>query len=121
MQDRRHCHSRRRLLEGHPLQIRLKQDWGRGYIFLLPQTAVCPDQMLAVMFLRYSEFRHRKPLDLVFHVVFDLWSTLLEHGLRFVQQFGEEARPHLWINKCNRPTPVLRRLNLTQAVRGKLI
>ena len=26
--------------EGHPLQVRHKQDWGRGYIFLLPQTAV---------------------------------------------------------------------------------
>ena len=26
--------------EGYPLQIRHKQDWGRGIILLLPQTAV---------------------------------------------------------------------------------
>ena len=28
--------------EGYPLQVRHKQDWGRGFIFLLPQTAVLP-------------------------------------------------------------------------------
>ena len=28
--------------EGHPLQVRHKQDWGRGFILLLPQTAVLP-------------------------------------------------------------------------------
>ena len=33
---------RRRRLEGHPLQVRHKQDWGRGFILLLPQTALLP-------------------------------------------------------------------------------
>ena len=28
--------------EGHPLQVRHKQDWGRGFIFLQPQTAALP-------------------------------------------------------------------------------
>ena len=28
--------------EGHPLQARYKQDWGRGFILLLPQTAALP-------------------------------------------------------------------------------
>ena len=28
--------------EGYPLQARHKQDWGRGFIFLLPQTAALP-------------------------------------------------------------------------------
>ena len=28
--------------EGYPLQVRYKQDWGRGFILLLPQTAVLP-------------------------------------------------------------------------------
>ena len=28
--------------EGHPLQVRHKQDWGRGFILLLPQAAVLP-------------------------------------------------------------------------------
>ena len=36
-------------------------------------------------------------------------------------QFGEEARPHLCMDKWNRPTPVRRRLSLTQAARGKPI
>ena len=29
--------------EGYPLQIRHKQDWGRGFILLLPQTAALPE------------------------------------------------------------------------------
>ena len=28
--------------EGYPLQVRHKQDWGRGFILLLPQTAALP-------------------------------------------------------------------------------
>ena len=28
--------------EGYPLQVRHKQDWGRGFILLLPQTAELP-------------------------------------------------------------------------------
>ena len=33
------CH---RHLKRYPLQVRHKQDWGRGFILLLPQTAVLP-------------------------------------------------------------------------------
>ena len=29
--------------EGHPLQVRHKQDWDRGFIPLLPQTAALPE------------------------------------------------------------------------------
>ena len=29
--------------EGHPLQVRHKEDWGRGFILLLPQTAALPE------------------------------------------------------------------------------
>ena len=29
--------------KGHPLQVRHKQDWGQGFILLLPQTAVLPE------------------------------------------------------------------------------
>ena len=36
-------------------------------------------------------------------------------------QFGEGARPHLCMDEWNSPTPVRRRLSLTQAVWGKLI
>ena len=30
------------LFEGNPLQVRHKQDWGRGFILLLPQTGALP-------------------------------------------------------------------------------
>ena len=30
-------------LKGHPLQVRQKQDWGRGFNLLLPQAAVLPE------------------------------------------------------------------------------
>ena len=36
-------------------------------------------------------------------------------------QFGEGARPHFCTDEWNRPTPVRRRLSLTQAARGKPI
>ena len=29
--------------EGYPLQVRYKQDWGRVFILLLPQTAALPE------------------------------------------------------------------------------
>ena len=32
-----------RRLKGHPLQVRHKQDWGQGFILLLPQDAVLPE------------------------------------------------------------------------------
>ena len=31
------------LFEGHPVHVRHKQDWGRGFILLLPQDAVLPE------------------------------------------------------------------------------
>ena len=31
--------------ERYPLQIRHKQDWGRGFILLLPQTAELPESV----------------------------------------------------------------------------
>ena len=35
--------SRRHRFEGHPIQVRHKQDWGRGFILLLLQAAVLPE------------------------------------------------------------------------------
>ena len=34
--------SRRRHLKRYPLQVRHKQDWGQGFILVLPQTAALP-------------------------------------------------------------------------------
>ena len=40
-----YCHSlsSSSSFEGYPLQLRHKQDWGRGFILLLPQTAELPE------------------------------------------------------------------------------
>ena len=47
------------------------------------------------------------------------WSAVCSEAPH--SQFGEGARPHLCMEEWNRPTPVRRRLNLTQAARGKPI
>ena len=47
------------------------------------------------------------------------WSAVCSEAPH--SQFGEGARPHLCMDKWNRPTPVRRRLSLTQAARGKPI
>ena len=59
---------------------------GRGFILLLPQAVFFLNEMLAVMLLNQHRVLHSKPSDLVLHVVPDVWDTLLEHGLRFVQR-----------------------------------
>ena len=45
------------------------------------------------------------------------WSAVCSEAPH--SQFGEGARPHLCMDEWNRPTPVRRRLNLTQAAWGK--
>ena len=67
--------------EGHPLQARHKQDWGRGFILLLPQTAVLPGSDAGSDVIKpASSFVIQ---NRVLHVVPDVWGTLLVHGLRF--------------------------------------
>ena len=47
------------------------------------------------------------------------WSAVCSEALHL--QFGEGGRPYLCMDERNRPTPVRRRLSLTQAARGKPI
>ena len=47
------------------------------------------------------------------------WSAVCSEAPH--SQFGEGARPHLCTDEWNRPTPVRRRLSLTQAARSKPI
>ena len=47
------------------------------------------------------------------------WSAVCSEAPHL--QFGEGARPHLCMDEWNRPTPVRRRLSLTQAARVKPI
>ena len=52
------------------------------------------------------------------HVV-STWSAVCSEAPH--SQFGEGARPHLCMDEWNRPTPVRRRLSLTQAAWAKPI
>ena len=116
--------NRRRRLERYPLQVRHKQDWGRGFILLLPQAVVL--HILAVMLLSQHRVSSSKTVSprapcgarYIGYAV-RIWSAVCSEAPH--SQFGEGARPHLCMDGWNRPTPVLRRLSLTQAVRGKPI
>ena len=113
-------------LKRHPLQVRHKQDWDRGLSFYYPRLLYRLDQMLAVMSLSQHQVsssktvRPRAPCGArcIGHAV-STWSAVCSEAPHL--QFGEGARPHLCMDECNRPTPVRRRLSLTQAARGKPI
>ena len=114
--------------ERYPLQVRHKQNWGWGFILLLPQTAVlyCLDQMLAVMSLsqhRVSSSKTVRPrapcgARCIGHTV-STWSAVCSESPH--SQFGKGARPHLCMDEWNRPTPARMRLSLTQAAPSKPI
>ena len=76
----------RRRLEGHPLQVRHKQNWGRGFILLLPQAVVLPESDANSDAIKPALNFVIQPSDLVLHVVPDVWGKLLEHCLQFVQE-----------------------------------
>ena len=110
--------SRRRCLKG----IHSRPDTNRTGAEVLH----CLDQMLAVMSLsqhRVSSSKTVRPrapcgARCIGHAV-STWSAVCSEAPH--SQFGEGARPHLCMNEWNRPTPVRRRLSLTQAARGKPI
>ena len=112
--------------EGHPLQARHKQDWGRGFILLLSQTAALPgsdagSDLLSQHRVSSSKtVRPRAPCgDRCMGHAVSTWSAVCSEAPH--SQFGEGARPHLCMDEWNRPTPVRRRLSLTQAARGNPI
>ena len=82
--------------------------------------------MLAVMLLsqhRVSSSKTVRPrapcgARCMGHIV-STWSAVCSEAPH--SQFGEGARPHLCMDEWNRPTPVRRRLSLTQAARSKPI
>ena len=122
---------RRRRLERYPLQVRHKQDWGLGFILLLPQTVALPESDAGSGVIK---FRHSKPISSFVirnrQTSCSMWCPIIGHAVRTWSavcseaphsQFGEGARPHLCMDEWNRPTPVRRRLSLTQAARSKPI
>ena len=82
--------------------------------------------MLAVMLLSQHRalssktVRSRAPCGArcIGHAV-STWAAICSEAPH--SQFGEGARFHLCMDEWNRPTPVRRRLSLTQATRGKPI
>ena len=113
--------------EGYPLQVRHKQDWGRGFILLLPQAASLPksDAGSGVIKPASSFVIQNRQISCsmcgarcIGHAV-RTWSAVYSEAPHSHPQFAEGARPHLCMDKWNRPTPVRRRLSLTQAARGK--
>ena len=99
--------------EGYPLQVRHKQNWGRGFILLLPQTAALPGSDAGSGVIKpASSFvsktvRPRAPCGArcIGHAV-STWSAVCSEAPH--SQFGEEARPYLCMDEWNRPTPVRR-------------
>ena len=86
----------------------------------------CLNQMLAVVLLSQHRVsssetvRTRAPYgaQCIGHTV-STWSAVCSEAPH--SKFGEGARPHLCMDEWNRPTPVRRRLSLTQAAWGKPI
>ena len=108
------------------LDIQYKQDQGRGFILFLPQTAALPESDVASGVIKSASSSSSKTVgprapcgaQCIRHAV-STWSVVCSEAPH--SQFGERARPHLCMDEWNRPTPVRRRLSLTQVARGKPI
>ena len=123
IKDRRRC---RRRLKGIHSRSDTNRTGAESLSFYYPRLLYCLDQMLAVMSLsqhRVSSSKTVRPraprgARCIGHAV-STWSAVCSEVPH--SQFGEGARPHLCMDEWNRPTPVRRRLSLTQAARGKPI
>ena len=118
---------RRRRLKGIHSRSDTNRTGAEGLSFYYPRLLYCLNQMLAVMLLccqhRVSSSKTVRPhapfgARCIGHAV-STWSAVCSEAPH--SQFGEGARPHLCMDEWNRPTPVRRRLSLTQAARGKPI
>ena len=123
----RRSHNRgRRRLKGIHFRSDTNRTGAEGLSFYYPRLLHCLNQMLAVVLLsqhRVSSSKTVKPraqcgARFIEHAV-KTWSVICSEAPH--SQFGEGARPHLCMDEWNRPTPVRRRLSLTQAARGKPI
>ena len=121
-----HSHSPARLSKFKKILARLSKF--KTILARRPKSVPTPglDQMLTVMSLsqhRVSSSKTVRPrapcgARCIGHAV-STWSAVCSEVPH--SQFGEGARPHLCMDEWNRPTPVRRRLSLTQAARGKPI
>ena len=117
---------RRHRLKGIHSRSDTNRTGTKGLSFYYPRLLHCLDLMLAVVLLSQDRVsssktvRPRAPCGArcIGHAV-STWTTVCSEEPH--SQFGEGARPHLCMDEWNRPTPVRRRLSLTQAARGKPI
>ena len=118
--------TRRRRLKGIHSRPDTNKTGAEGLSFYYPRLLHCLDQILAVMSLSQHRVSSSKTVRLrapcgarcIGNAV-STWSAVCSEAPH--SQFGEGARPHLRMDEWNRPTPVRRRLTLTQAARGKPI
>ena len=98
----------------------------RVHPFSTPGCCTCLNQMLAVIVLS----QHRVSSSKIVRLRVSFGARCMGHAFRTWSavcsvvphmQLDEGSRPQLCINKWNRPTPVLKRLSLTQAARDKPI
>ena len=117
------CHCR---LKGIHSRSDTNRTGAEGLSFYYPRLLHCLNQMLGVMLLSQhrvlsaSIARPRAPCgaQCIGHTV-RTWSAVCSEAPH--SRFGEGARPHLCMDEWNCPTPVFRRLSLTQAAQGKPI
>ena len=117
---------RRRRLKGIHSRSDTNRTGAEGLSFYYFRLLYCLGQMLAVMSLsqhRVSSSKTVRPrapcgARCIGHAV-RTWSAVCSEAPH--SQFGEGARPHLCMDEWNRPTPVRRRLSLTQAAQDKPI
>ena len=92
-----------------------------GLSFYYPRLLFWSDQVLAMMLLSHHPVFSSKTVRAhipcgarcMRHAI-KMWSVVFSEALHL--KFGEEVcEPHLCMDKWNHPTPVLRRLGLTQA------
>ena len=97
-----------------------------GLFFYYPRLLCCPDQMLAVVLLS----QHRVSSSKTVRPRVSCYARCIGHAIKTWcavcstvphSQLGERASSHLCLDKWNCPTPVLKRLSLTQAAREKPI
>ena len=112
---------RRHRLKGIHSRSDTSRTGAEGLSFYYPRLLHCLNQMLAVVLLsqhRVSSSKTVRPrapcgARCIGHAV-STWSAVCSEAPH--SQFGEGARPHLCMDEWNRPTPVRRRLSLTQVV-----
>ena len=117
---------RRRRLKGIHSRSNTNRAGTEALSFYYPRLLNCLNQMLAVVLFsqhRVSSSKTVRPrapcgARCIGYAV-NTWSAVCSEAPH--SQLGEGARPHLCMDEWNRPTPVRRRLSLTQAARNKPI